>query len=147
MSDKEPLYTPDQNSQNVKELDSLRAEEEGVAKLTSASGEVRELPHSVYEVVEDLLSFMDHGIRVELLPTHTQLTTQEAADVLGVSRPHLIKLLDNGMIPHYMVGKHRRIRLDELLVYKDRRDSERREALDRVKAKSEELGLYDMEDG
>lgn len=147
MSEKEPLYIPDQNSQNVKEIDSLRAEEEGVAKLISASGEERELPHSVYAVIEDLLSYMDRGIRVELLPTHSQLTTQEAADVLGVSRPHLIKLLDNGTIPHYMVGKHRRIRLDELLVYKDRRDSERREALDRVKAKSDELGLYDMEDG
>jgi excisionase family DNA binding protein len=147
MSEKEPLYTPDQNSQNVKEIDSLRAEEEGVAKLISASGEVRELPHSVYEVVEDLLSFMGRGIRVELLPVHSQLTTQEAADVLGVSRPHLIKLLEDGTVPFYKVGKHRRLRLEDLLVYKERRDSERRETLDCVKKESEELGLYDMEDG
>lgn len=147
MSEKEPLYTPDRNSQTVKDIDSLKAEREGVAKLIAASGEERKLPHSVYSVIEDLLDFMDQGIRVEILPTHSQLTTQEAADVLGVSRPHLIKLLENGTIPYYMVGKHRRIRLDDLLVYKDHRDSERREALDRIKAKSEELGLYDMDDG
>lgn len=147
MSEKEPLYTPDRDSQNVKEIDDLRAEQEGVAKLVSASGEVRELPHSEYKVVEDLLSFMDRDIRVELLPVHTQLTTQEAAGVLGVSRPHLVKLLEDGKIPYYKVGKHRRIRLDELLVYKERRDSERREALDLIKEESEELDLYDMEDG
>jgi excisionase family DNA binding protein len=147
MSEKEPLYTPDRNSRNVKEIDDLRAKQEGVAKLVSASGEVRELPHSEYKVVEDLLGFMDQGVRVELLPVHTQLTTQEAADVLGVSRPHLVKLLEDGNIPYYKVGKHRRIRLDELLVYKERRDSGRREALDLIKKESEELGLYDVEDG
>lgn len=147
MNERETLYAPDQEAQNVKEINEIRAREEGVATLTTPSGEeVRELPHSVYQVIQDVLHYVDQGISVTVMPTHSQLTTQQAADLIGVSRPHLVKLLEAEEIPHCKVGKHRRIRLDDLLVYKYRRDSKRRRILDQIKAESEELGLYDLED-
>ncbi len=146
MNERETLYAPDQEAQNVKELDDILAKEEGVAKLVAPSGEERELPHSVYKVLRDIIHYMSNGVFVELIPIHSQLTTQQAAEILGISRPHLVKLLEEEEIPHHKVGKHRRIRLDDLLVYKHRRDSKRRQILDQIKADSEELGLYDLED-
>ena len=145
MNERETLYAPDPDAQTVKELDEILAKEEGVAKLVAPSGEERDLPHSVYQVLRDIVHYMSHGVSVELMPVHSQLTTQEAAEILGVSRPHLVKLLEQEKVPHHKVGKHRRIRLDDLLVYKHRRDSKRREILDQIRADSEELGLYDLE--
>ncbi len=145
MNERETLYAPDQEAQNVKELDDILAKEEGVAKLVAPSGEERELPHSVYKVLREIIHYMSNGIFVELMPIHSQLTTQQAAEILGMSRPHLVKLLEEEEIPHHKVGKHRRIRLDDLLVYKHRRDSKRRQILDQIKADSEELGLYDLQ--
>ena len=146
VNEREPLYAPDQEAQNVKELDEILAKEEGVAKLIAPSGDVRELPHSVYQVLRDTVHDLSRGIPVTIMPVHSQLTTQDAADILGVSRPHLIKLLETEEIPYHKVGKHRRIRLDDLLVYKHRRDLKRRQILDQIKADSEELGLYEFED-
>jgi excisionase family DNA binding protein len=146
VNERETLYAPDQDAQNVRELDEILAKEEGVAVLVAPSGEKRELPHSVYKVLRDLVHYMSHGVTVELMPMHSELTTQHAAEILGVSRPHLVKLLEQEEIPYHMVGKHRRIRLDDLLVYKHRRDSKRQEILEQIRADSEELGLYDLED-
>jgi excisionase family DNA binding protein len=146
MNERELLYAPDQENQNVKELDEILAKEEGAAKLVAPSGEARELPHSVYKVLRDIVHYMSQGIPVELMPMHSQLTTQEAAEILGVSRPHLVKLLKQEKIPYHKVGKHRRIRLVDLLVYKDKRDSKRQQILEQIRADSEELGLYDLED-
>jgi excisionase family DNA binding protein len=146
MKERETLYAPDQEAQNLKELDEILAKEEGVAQLVAPSGEVRELPHSVYEILRDIVHYISQGVAVELMPMHSQLTTQQAAEVLGVSRPHLVKLLEREELPHHKVGKHRRIRLDDLLVYKHKRDSKRRQVLEQIRADSEELGLYDLED-
>lgn len=143
---REPLYAPDQEAQSLKELDEILAKKEGVAKLVAPNGEERELPHSVYEVLRNIVHDMAQGVAVTIMPVHSQLTTQQAAEVLGVSRPHLITLLEKEEIPFHKIGTHRRIRLDDLLVYKYRRDSKRREILNKIKADSEELGLYDLED-
>lgn len=145
MNQREPLYAADQEAQNARELDEILAKVEGVAKLVAPSGEERELPHSVYNVLRDAVHALGQGVPVTIMPVHSQLTTQEAANILGVSRPHLVKLLDKEHIPYHKIGKHRRIRLDDLLVYKNRRDSKRRAALDKIKADSEELGLYELE--
>lgn len=146
MNQREPLFAPDQEAQNVKELDRILAEQEGVAKLIAPSGEVRELPHSVYGILRDTVHDLSRGIEVTIVPVHSLLTTQKAADILDVSRPYFIGLLDKEEIPYHMVGTHRRIRLDDLLVYKDRRDSHRRQVLREMRTESEELGLYDLED-
>ena len=68
-----------------------------------------------------------------------ELTTQEAADLLHVSRPHLVKLLDEGTIDHYKVGTHRRVRIEDVLAYRERRATVRREKLDELTRLSEEL--------
>jgi excisionase family DNA binding protein len=76
-------------------------------------------------------------------PLAQRLTTQEAADLLGVSRPTLIKLLADGRIPFEQPGRHRRIRLDDLLAYRDRRRNERSNSLDELVQQTDALGLYD----
>jgi excisionase family DNA binding protein len=146
MNEREPLYAPDQEAEIVKELDEILAKQEGIPGLLAPTGEVHPLPHSVYEVLRDAVHELAQGGSVTIMPMHSYVTTQRAADILGVSRPHLVKLLEREDIPYHKVGKHRRIRLLDLLVYKDQRDSKRKQILDQIKADSEELGLYDLED-
>lgn len=142
----EPVLAPHKDSETVRELDAELAKSEGVAKLVSPSGEVLELKHSEYILLRRVLDDMDKGSDVRIMPIHAEITTQEAADLLNVSRPFLIGLLKKGEIPYQMVGTHRRIRLEDLLVYRDYRDAERRRLLDEIANESQELGLYDEED-
>lgn len=76
------------------------------------------LPRQALALLRDLLSEMAQGNAVTIVPTHAELTTQEAANILKVSRPYLIKLLEEGEIAHHKVNKHRRIRFDDLMAYK-----------------------------
>ncbi len=142
----EPVFAPDKDAKIVQELDAVLAENEGVAKLIAPSGEILELPHSVYDVLRRILHDMAKGHILRVMPVHAEITTQEAADLLNVSRPFLVSLLEKEDIPYQMVGTHRRIRLEDLLVYRDQRDSERRRLLDEIASESQELGLYDDED-
>lgn len=80
-----------------------------------------------------------------MAPLAQRLTTQEAADLLGISRPTMVKLLDDGKLPFEQPGRHRRIRLDDLLTYRDERRRERGKALDELVRQTDELGLYDEE--
>ncbi len=86
---------------------------------------------------------MQLGRAVVLIPENQQLTTQRAAGLLGVSRPHLIKLLEAGDLPFHKAGSHRRIYLKDLAAYQKRRDVERKAALDRIAKEAFESGLYD----
>lgn len=95
-----------------------------------------ELPPAVTTAVIEYLSHIARGEMVTIVPYGADLTTQEAADILNVSRPFLTKLLDEGSIPHIRVGSHRRVKAEDVLTYKDERDSSRSEAL----AKMQRLG-------
>jgi excisionase family DNA binding protein len=99
------------------------------------------IPTAAFRLLIDILSEMAQGNAVSLIPVHAELTTQEAADILNVSRPFLVKLLDEGAIPHHKVGKHRRVRYQDVMDYKTSIDRERRKALDELTAQAQELNM------
>jgi excisionase family DNA binding protein len=118
---------------------------EARAKLMSADGTSSiELPDGLHDILVKALEALAQGYAVTIAPQHTTLTTQQAADLLGVSRPTLTKLLDEGKIPHNRPNSHRRIKLADLLEYQQRRRQERRELLREMTASSIEMGLYDL---
>lgn len=100
-----------------------------------------ELPASAVRLLVELLSAMAEGKSVTLMPVHAELTTQQAADLLGVSRPFLIKQLENDVVPYRKVGTHRRILFSDLMTYKHDIDSKRRESLDELAVQAQELDM------
>jgi len=109
------------------------------ARLIAPDGETTEIPESVFHELQLVVQSMARGQTITLMPHDKDLTTQEAANLLRVSRPHLIKLLDQDAIPHHKVGTHRRMRIDDVLAYRSKRDTTRREKLDELIRISEEL--------
>ncbi len=105
--------------------------------------EVIVLPAAVVTLLLGILRMMATGLGIALTPLHSELTTRQAGDILNVSRPYLIKLLDAGEIPHHKVGRHRRIRREDVMIFKQKLLRERESFLDRLVAESQELGLYD----
>ncbi|WP_085707263.1 helix-turn-helix domain-containing protein [Pseudomonas sp. B35(2017)] len=88
-----------------------------------------ELPTSALRLLADILAALAEGNAVKVVPVHAELTTQEAADLLNVSRPHLIKLLESGELSYHKTGKHRRVRFADLMDYKARRETASEQAM------------------
>lgn len=101
------------------------------------------LPIEVYRVLEQVAKVMRQGKAITVAPRGLVLTTQEAADFLGVSRPTLVKLLEEGAIPFERPNRHRRVRLADLLAHQSRRRQERRAALNELTEEAQEVGLYE----
>lgn len=99
------------------------------------------LPRAAIELLVGVLTHMAAGRGVSIVPEHAELTTQQAADMLNVSRPHLIGLLQAEEIEYRKVGTHRRVRAASLMEYMRRDDQRRREAADELSAMNQELGL------
>ncbi|MDB6051929.1 MAG: helix-turn-helix protein [Pseudomonas sp.] len=103
--------------------------------------EVVELPTLALRLLVEILSELALGNAVKVVPIHAELTTQEGADMLNVSRPHLVKLLDQGALPHTKTGRHRRLKLADLMIYKEQRDKASLDAVDELAAQAQELGM------
>lgn len=108
-----------------------------------AGGEPVELPEGLSSVLVSIVRQLKAGNGVSVIPLHAELTTVEAADILNVSRPFLIKQMEAGELAFHMVGTHRRLKLSDVLAYRDRLSAQAEEALAAMTAEAEELGLYD----
>lgn len=113
----------------------------GRAKLTGSNGENLNIPEPLYSLLKDAVRNLTQGRSLVLIPEDKQLTTQQAGELLGVSRPFLIRLLDAGEMPFRLVGKHRRIKLSDVIDY-SKRKVDRRVALDKMARDAFEAGLY-----
>ena len=105
-------------------------------------GDALMVPRPVVELIAHMLGQLAAGRGISVIPSHAELTTQQAADMLNVSRPYLIGLLESDKIPYRMVGRHRRITFEALMDYKRHDDLERRSAADTLADSSQELDPY-----
>lgn len=122
----------------VEEMASIVGRGRHTAKLVSESGEEVEIPASAFRALQLVAEGMAQGQSIALIPRGKELTTQQAAEILRVSRPHVVSLIEKGELPHHMVGTHRRIKSEDVLAYKAARDRRRRESLDELTHLSEE---------
>ena len=134
----DPISIPEAQEAQIRDL--RRMVQRGNAKLVGPDGNQIAIPEPVHDLI---LKNLQAGKAVSIVPEHQQLTTQRAADIVGVSRPFLVRLLENGDMPFHMVGSHRRIYLRDLLDYKRRRDAARHEAINNMARAEMEAGTYD----
>jgi len=139
----------DQAAQAVAELSAfLRAHPTPTTRVQlcadDADGETQVIiPAVAFRFFVDVLAELANGNAVTVAPVHAELTTQQAADILNVSRPYLVKLLDDGRIPYRRVGNRRKVMLVDLLDHKRRDDRRRQEILDELTQEAAALGLDD----
>lgn len=100
-----------------------------------------ELPTSALRLLVNILAELAEGNAVKVVPVHAELTTQEAADMLNVSRPHLVKLLEEGALPFHRAGKHRRVRFADLMQFKAARERDSEQAMLELAKQAQELGM------
>ncbi len=145
-------YFPDQGTAEI--IDFVRALEarglsapETRAALVGSDNSRIELPESLHRLLLQVAEALMQGMAVTVAPQSARLTTQGAADFLGVSRPTLVRLLERGEIPMSKPGRHRYVQLSDLVAYQTSTRSRRRDVLDRMAADAADAGLYDATEG
>lgn len=141
--EQEPITASESEQPTLKQMKGVLRNEACLPKLVGPQGEEIILPKSIFHVLQRIVHHMMLGRAITIVPINQELTTQEAADILNVSRPYLVKLLEDGQIPFNKVGTHRRIRFSDLMAYKKQRDAERTRGLAELTQMSQEFGLYD----
>lgn len=101
-----------------------------------------ELPTSALTLLMSILGELAAGNAVQIVPVQAELTTQEAANILNVSRPHMVKLLEEGHLPFHKTGRHRRVLFADLMQYKEQRENESMQAMQELTDRSQEFGFY-----
>jgi excisionase family DNA binding protein len=101
------------------------------------------IPSRALKLLGDILKAMSEGKPISIVPIATEVTTQKAAEILGCSRPHLVKLIEEGAIPFVKVGKHRRLKFEDVIAYKTKMKREQKQHLIDIMNFDDELGLYD----
>jgi excisionase family DNA binding protein len=114
-------------------------------RLTGPDGRSVQLPEPIFDVLLQVAAAMKAGLAVTVAPHHLTLSTQEAADLLRISRTTLVRLLETGVIPFEKPSRHRKVRLDDLLEYRRRQRSQAELAFADMVADTERLGLYDAD--
>ena len=142
---RQKTYLPDDSElSSTRELfNRLQAdmEQTGHTTLMSASGDTYELPPTLFEVLRFVGATLAAGNGVTIVPRGTRLTTQEAADFLGISRPTLVKLLESNAMPFETVGRHRRVLLDALMDYQEHERARRRAVLTAAARNNQQSGM------
>lgn len=115
----------------------------GKARLVGPHNEHMILPDSLYAILVQAARQLSEGNGIAIMPVMQELTTQQAADLINVSRPFIVSLIEGGEIKHHMVGTHRRIYLRDLMAYKHRRDATTRRAIERLGDSAEEMDIYE----
>lgn len=136
---RETTVLPAQDSTLLDAAEALLRESK--VSLTGRGGSVP-LPPELRQLLADVVRAMRRGQAVSFAPTSQQLTTQQAAELLGISRPTLIKLLEAGRIPYETPGRHRRLRLSDVLAYRELRRTEQRAALRELAQDAQGMGVY-----
>ena len=143
VDERDPIAPSDDERQTLLRIGDVLGNDQGTPpRLVGLHGEEIEIPAALVRTLQQAVHALTEGAAIAIVPVHKDLTTNEAADLLNVSRPYLIRLLDQGAIPYAMVGTHRRIKLDDLMTYRRARDAKRHAALDRLMELSQEMGLY-----
>jgi excisionase family DNA binding protein len=101
------------------------------------------IPSRALKLLGDILKAMADGQPISIVPIATEVTTQKAAEILGCSRPHLVKLLDTGKIEFTKVGKHRRLKFEDVFKYREKMKSEQKKHIIDMMNSDAEIGLYD----
>lgn len=145
--EREPIVADGVDIERFTELErilSATAARPRVAQLIGPTGEQIALPQALYAVLLRAVHVLAAGNGLSILPVEATLTTQQAADILSVSRPHLIKMLESGDMPFRMVGTHRRIKLQDVLVHQRRQDEETERGLANMARLAQETGTYNL---
>lgn len=121
----------------------LQAHPSAPARLRLDGGRQVLVPAAAFALFAKLLAELAEGHAVTVAPMHAELTTQQAGDLLNVSRPYFIKLLEAGDVPYRTVGNRRKVLLADLIAYQRRDDARRRAILDELTAEAQDMGLYD----
>lgn len=140
------IMAQEKEKQYLQQIKHILSLEGSQVKLIGANGEDIKITESINNLLCKVIYAIASGHAVSIVPQKQELTTQQAADFLNVSRPYLIKLLEQNEIPFIKVGTHRRVYLEDLVIYKKKRDAERSKLLQELVEMSEEAGLYEEDE-